>query len=167
MSVGGSWFFSFLGSSLAAPFVLLIFAPVVEKIKNIAKNKKPGFFDKVFSKHATKISDKLEKNKDNRERKKMIAVIAFVAIPGPMTGVWGASVVSSILKLSYVKSIISVTIGNLIASLMVLLFAELFYNILDYIIFAIIVMFAISALSLLIRYILSKKRTDKKLNPIL
>lgn len=167
MSPASGWFFSFLGSSLAAPFVLLLFAPVVAKIQKSMHQKKTGFFDKIFSKHAKEISDKLEQNRDTTndkqkqektDRKKMLAVITFVAIPGPMTGVWGASVVSSILKLSYVKSIVSVTIGNLLASLLVLLFAELFYNIIDYIILAVIIMFILSAISLVIKFVVARKK---------
>ncbi|MCL2599080.1 MAG: small multi-drug export protein [Firmicutes bacterium] len=168
-----SWLFAFIGSSLAAPFVLLLFAPIVQQLKKSAKSKKTSFLDLMMQKHADKITHDIDtqnlltqKTPHKRtQRKKVLAVIAFVAIPGPMTGVWGASIVCNLLKLSYARSILAVTLGNLIASLSVLLFAKLFANILDYIIFAVLVLLVLSLISLLVKYIHKKVKTPAPILP--
>ena len=48
------------------------------------------------------------------------ALFLFVAIPLPGTGAWTGTLAASILKLSFKKTIIAVTAGNLVAGLIML-----------------------------------------------
>ena len=50
-----------------------------------------------------------------------IALLLYVAIPLPLTGVWTGSLIAYLLGLDRVKSIVSIALGNIIASLLVIM----------------------------------------------
>lgn len=167
-----AWVFSFVGSSLAAPIVILFFMPLLGKM---AKTKSLGFiakyFNETFDSHAKKLDDKNQKNLNVQKRpkkkstpKRMLAVTIFVALPGPLTGVWGGAAVASLLRLSFTKGVISVVLGNLIASVLVLIFSDFFNAFLDYLIFALLVLAAISIIIIIVKIV--KKLFIKKDMPI-
>lgn len=130
-----TYFYSFLvgylGSSLLAPLLLLLFIPIIEWMKTTKLLR--GIAEWLES-HFRKKSEKLEKQADEKgERKaadgdeekrrkkvefaKYFGLFVFTAIPLPLTGVWTASVVAAILKLDYKKSLLFIVLGNLIAAI--------------------------------------------------
>ncbi len=102
---------SYLASSF--PSILIIY--FLEKIEPIIRRYKPiakiydAFFDKVRRK-----AESLCKHKYI-----YIALSAYVAVPLPLTGVWTGSFIAYILGLDPKKSVISVFLGNLVASLII------------------------------------------------
>lgn len=103
LGVFQSWLFSFIGSSLMAPLLLLILIPLIKWLSNTRVFRKLGqtLYDKFESKAKTVKTDESETNAKKREFKKALGVFVFVAIPLPLTGVWTGSAVASILKLRY------------------------------------------------------------------
>ncbi|MCL1944472.1 MAG: small multi-drug export protein [Firmicutes bacterium] len=167
-----AWLFSFVGSSMAAPIVLICFVPILDKMSQTK-----GFtaissiFTGIFSTHAQKLEKNKQEQKPKSQLKRCIAVVLFVAMPGPMTGVWGGAAVACLLKLDFFKSVISVVLGNLIASLLVLAFSDMFDIFLDYIIVALLILAAISILTLIFKFIkkvlrIKTKVVDKALSTI-
>lgn len=149
-----SWIFAFIGSSMAAPVVILCFMPILKKMMASKSFSKIGdFFTNFFDSHAKKLENPKDNNKKKTPFKRMLAVTIFVALPGPLTGVWGGAAVANLLKLSFWKSVISVIIGNLIASLLVLAFSDLFEVFLDYIIVLMLVLAAFSILALIYKIV--------------
>lgn len=145
-----AFFFGFLGSSLPAFVLTAVFVPLIRKI---AETK---LMHRLGSALLSRIDDKAAKIKGGTI-KRMSGVIAFVGVPLPLTGVWTGCAVASILELGYCRALISVLVGNLIASSLVLLISTVFIkyvNIIMAIFFAIAVT---TVIILLIRAIKPKK----------
>lgn len=129
IAAGEKVFLSFLvgvaGTSVIAPILLWIFIPLV----NWAKGTK--LFRGIatwLENHFRKKSDQLEQKANNKaagadeetgrkkvERAKYIGLFVFTAIPLPLTGCWTASIVASILRLDYKKSLLMIVLGNVVA----------------------------------------------------
>ncbi|MBD3263335.1 hypothetical protein GF374_03070 [Candidatus Woesearchaeota archaeon] len=72
--------------------------------------------DKLFGK---KMKQKIEKNKDVLNKYGILGLLIFIAIPLPVTGAWTGTFVAEILKLNRKKSFIVISIGVIIAALLV------------------------------------------------
>lgn len=124
---------SFLGSSLVAPILALIFIPIINWLKRTKLFKKLGdaIYNMVSSK-SQKIQSEVneinadsslalaEKQKKSRI-KKMLGVFAFVAIPLPLTGIWTGTAIAVVLGMKYTDILISVIGGNAVAGLIITL----------------------------------------------
>jgi uncharacterized membrane protein len=72
------------------------------------------------------------------ERKKIVekygylGLILFVAIPLPMTGAWTGGLVASFLGLNIPKSFLSISIGVIIAGIIVLLVSVGIYTVIPF-----------------------------------
>ncbi|MCQ2478941.1 MAG: small multi-drug export protein, partial [Clostridia bacterium] len=114
-NVLASFAVGFLGSTIIAPVLLLIFMPIItwmkktKLLKGIAE-----WLEKHFKKKSVELENKAEEKSGeteearlkNIERAKYIGLFIFTAIPLPLTGCWTASVVASILHLDYKKSLL-------------------------------------------------------------
>ena len=122
--------YAFLGSSLIAPILLIVFIPIINALSRTKLFSKLGKFlyDK-FEKKSRSLKDSQQAEQNTAEVggknkkfavtksdvKKMGGVALFVAVPLPLTGVWTGSAVASILKIGFVKSLIGVIAGNAVA----------------------------------------------------
>ena len=157
-----SWGLSFLGTSLIVPILLLILIPFIKWLSKTKLFRKIGsaLYDK-FSKKSEGIATSLEENIGKKKRlstenKKMLGVFLFVAIPLPLTGVWTGCAIASILGLRYVKSLVAVVSGNLVASLIILLLCRFFEPYIDYIILVLGIIALIVVILLIVKIILHK-----------
>lgn len=114
----------FLGSTIIAPVLLLVFMPVIAWMKTTKLLRKiaewlEGHFKKKSAELSARadqsVGDTEEKRLKNIERAKYIGLFIFTAIPLPLTGCWTASVVASILHLDYKKSLLFIVLGNIVA----------------------------------------------------
>ena len=80
-----------------------------------------NFYNRVFGGFLKKFQKKVDKFEKRYETIGFLALIFFVAIPFPGTGVWSGSLISWILDLNRKKSIISISLGVIIAGILVLL----------------------------------------------
>lgn len=67
------------------------------------------WFGRVESRHAK-----------NFELLKDLALVFFVAVPLPFTGVWSGTVAAYVFKIPFWRSVVSITLGVMIAGLIVL-----------------------------------------------
>lgn len=163
-----SWGLSFLGTSLIVPLLLLVLIPFIKWLAKTKLFRKIGsaLYDKFVQKSESivKNDDETKKKKLSADAKKMIGVFLFVAIPLPLTGVWTGCAVASILGLKYLKSLVSVVGGNLVASLIILLLCRFFEPYIDYIITALAIIALIVVIVLIVKIILHKpKNNDQSL----
>ena len=106
----------FVGALIPAPFILIFFKQAYEFA---------GRF-KIVSPLISFIDNKVRKKSGRFELYKEIALITFVGIPLPGTGVWTGSVIASLLGLDFKKSIVCIIIGNLLSALILLGLSLLF-----------------------------------------
>ena len=156
-----SWLFSFLGSSLICPILLLILIPFIKWLATTKLFRKLGsaLYDKFETKSKTINTDSTSRL--SAENKKMLGVFLFVAIPLPLTGVWSGCAVASILGLRYYKSVIAVISGNLTASAIILLLCRFFQPYIDYIITAFGVIAIIIVVILIVKIIRHKPQQNE------
>ncbi len=102
---------AYLGSLLPVPFILLLFNKIYTWLQ------KYPFFAKIVK----LIDKKINKNVPKFEKYKELALITFVAIPLPTTGLWTGSAVSAFLKLDFKKSLICTALGGLISAIIITL----------------------------------------------
>ena len=106
-----------IGNILPVPFIYLFARKVLawgSKVKWQAFKK----FCVFCLKKGEKAGEKLLKNAGKYGT--FIALLLFVAIPLPGTGAWTGTLAASILNLPFKKTILSVTVGVLIAGLIML-----------------------------------------------
>jgi len=90
------------------------------------------FYKKIFGKFLKRFQKKVDKFEKRYEMLGFLALVLFVGIPMPGTGVWGGSLIAWILDLDRKKSILAMSIGVIIAGILVFLatlgFTNLFLN---------------------------------------
>lgn len=109
-----SFIIAIIGNMLPVPFIYLF----ARKILLWGKNKK--IIGKFFSwclEKGEKGGKKLESKAKNGL---YIALFLFVGIPLPGTGAWTGTLAASILNMDFKKSVIAVTLGVLIAGLIMM-----------------------------------------------
>ena len=79
------------------------------------------FYKKFFELHLRKFQKKVDKFERRYEAFGFLALVLFVAIPLPGTGAWTGCLAAWLLGLERKKSILSISLGILIAGLLVLL----------------------------------------------
>ncbi len=97
---------SLAGSLLPVPFILLLFNQIYQWLL------KWQFFDRVV-KH---IDKKIAKKQATFEKYEELALIIFIAIPLPTTGLWTGSAIASFLKLDFKKSLFCAVLGGIISA---------------------------------------------------
>ena len=97
---------SLAGSILPVPFILLLFNQIYQWLL------KWQFFDRVV-KH---IDKKIAKNQATFEKYEELALIIFIAIPLPTTGLWTGSAIASFLKLDFKKSLFCAVLGGIVSA---------------------------------------------------
>ena len=97
---------SLVGSILPVPFILLLFNQIYQWLL------KWQFFDRVV-KH---IDKKIAKNQATFEKYEELALIIFIAIPLPTTGLWTGSAIASFLKLDFKKSLFCAVLGGIVSA---------------------------------------------------
>lgn len=68
-----------------------------------------------------RITNLIEKNKEKLELYEELALLFFVAIPFPGTGIWTGSIIASVLGMKPRKAKIVIAIGSIIAGIIVFL----------------------------------------------
>ena len=147
-----SWLFSFLGSVVAVPLSLALFRPVLGFLK-----RKKAFYNAVYGfelqleNKAAKIVSRAEQRSKKTANDtstvikiyKMVMSALFVAVPLPMTGVWTGTALAACLGLSNIEVLIAVTLGQLVASILVALLVFCFSDQIDTVLFIMLIIIAV------------------------
>lgn len=96
-----SFVLGILGSLLPVPFILLLFE---KGYAWLSKFPKMARIVKIIDK-------KIATNQHKFDKYKELALITFVAIPLPTTGLWTGSLVAAFLKLDFKKSLLCALLG--------------------------------------------------------
>lgn len=103
------FFVSLIGSTVPAPFVFFFFNRILAWMKTIKKlNKITGFIER-----------KVQKGAKSMEGKTEAALIIFVGIPLPTTGLWTGSAIAAFLGLDFKKSMACVFVGGIISAVII------------------------------------------------
>lgn len=103
------FFVSLAGSVVPAPFIYLFFNKILSWMKTI----------KIFDKITNFIEKKVQKGAKKFEGKTELALITFVGIPLPTTGIWTGSAVASFLGMNFKKSMICVFLGGVVSAMII------------------------------------------------
>ena len=88
------------------------------------------------------------------------ALLVFVAVPFPVTGVWTGTAIAAFLGFSFFEMITAISAGNLIAGAIITLLTYFFKDYVDYIIYGLIVI----AIIMLIVFIIKIARAKPEEN---
>lgn len=108
-----SYIISIIGNIIPVPFILLLITKILAWMRKSSI--------KVLNKIANWLDEKVEKHKGQIEKFGYLGVVLFVGIPLPGTGAWTGSLIASVLELDKKKTFISVMIGILMASIIMML----------------------------------------------
>ena len=175
-----AFLYAFIGSSLMAPILIAVLLPFVRFLSKTRLFRKIGqtIYDKFEQKsksidggESQEQADGIQNENTPKKRKrlsadarKMLGVYAFVAIPLPLTGVWTGSAVAALTKLPYPKALLSVVAGNLTATGIITLLCYFFADAIDYIILAIGIIAVLVVVTLIVKIILHKPKTETENN---
>jgi len=108
-----SWPIAFVvaiaGNILPVPFLLLFLDPIARLLSKV----------KLFDRIINWIFERSRRRGKIIERYESIGLAIFVAIPLPLTGAWTGAIVAFLLGLPFWRSLIAITIGVLIAGVIV------------------------------------------------
>ncbi|MBQ6436470.1 small multi-drug export protein [bacterium] len=121
-----AFLWSVIGSIIPAFFVIPLFAWVLDWLKQ--KELFPAltnFLDKHFTTKAEQVASQNEAIEQGdqaawkKELLKFWAIVVFVAVPLPGTGVYTGSAIASLIKMPFRKAFFAVLLGDIIAGLIV------------------------------------------------
>lgn len=100
---------SYIGSLIPVPFIFLMFNWIMDLLRR--KNWLPWLINIV--------DNKINKNIDRFETYKEAALITFIGIPLPTTGVWTGTAIATFLKLDFKKTMLCAMLGALISAVII------------------------------------------------
>lgn len=110
-----SAFISFLGGMVPVPFILFGIRPIFAYLRQT----------KLFKRLVDKLSTRsLENHGPKVQKYGALALLLFVAIPLPGTGVWSASLIAALLDLRFKVAFPAILIGNFLAGIIVMLLSS-------------------------------------------
>lgn len=98
-----------IGSLLPVPFILLMFNRIYQWLLKW----------KFFSRLVKHIDKKIAKNQATFEKYEELALIIFIAVPLPTTGLWTGSAIAAFLKLDFKKSMACAAIGGALSAIVI------------------------------------------------
>ena len=154
---------AYLGSTLVSIPVFFLLIPIFKLLKKIPLIKR--FIEKVeavlYGK-ARKIAIKAKGAPNEKYARRLMvkALLVFVAVPFPVTGVWTGTAIAAFLGFSFFEMITAISAGNLIAGAIITLLTYFFKDYVDYIIYGLIVI----AIIMLIVFIIKIARAKPEEN---
>ncbi len=102
---------SVVGNFLPAPFVMLLFRPLVRWLKTT----------KAFSGMARWLEERTQRKAEGLKAASAWALMIFVAIPFPTTGAWTGAMIASLLDMRFKYALPAILGGIMIAGLIMTL----------------------------------------------
>ncbi len=148
-----------IGGILSCFFIAFLFLFLKKKLSKIK------FFKIAFNKIDLFVLNWLTENDDSNhslsEAKKMRLVFFFCVIPLPLTGVWTAGALCSCLNLSYLKSVLILSLANLISAGIIAFLCFCFVDFVDLILCVMLIIFLLQILYKFIYYFIQKINSKK------
>lgn len=147
---------SFLGATLMTLILLLVTYPICAYLKRLKFVK--SFIEKLENK-----VNKIKKEKDitnKTEFKKYLFLCLFTALPVPLTGYYTASLIASFCSFNKWKSLIAISLGNLICILAMLAVSVIASEYVTLLFYFFVIAFIVTVLYFVIDSIIKRKRTN-------
>ncbi|WP_276876702.1 COG2426 family protein [Anaerococcus hydrogenalis] len=112
-----TYIYSIIGSIVPSIFILMWIMPVFDYMKKKDSLKKLVAW----------AEKKAKKKEGNIKKYEYLGLFLFVAIPLPGTGIWMGSLIASILGLKKMKSFLTISVGNVIAGIIIYTFSSFFF----------------------------------------
>ncbi len=109
---------SYVGSCIPIPFIIYFIKPIFRYLRKNTKLK--NLVDRI--------TEKNEKKKTRIKKYGALGLFLFVAIPLPGTGIWSGSLAAALLNLDTKKSMLIISLGNLVAGFLVMSLSHGFVN---------------------------------------
>ena len=106
-----SYIITMIGNLIPIPFILWFITKILDWMRGT----------KHLSKFANWLDKKVDKHKSSIEKYGFFGLILFVGVPLPGTGAWTGSLIASVLDMDKKKSFIAITIGVVMASIIMML----------------------------------------------
>ena len=106
-----SYIITIVGNLIPIPFILWFITKILDWMRKT----------KHLSKIANWLDKKVEKHKSSIEKYGFWGLVLFVGIPLPGTGAWTGSLIASVLEMDRKKSFITIIIGVVMASIIMML----------------------------------------------
>ncbi len=155
---------SYLGSTIIVIPIFFLLIYVFKLLKKIPFVKKIVVkLEIIFENKANELSLKSNGKPEDLKRKFLIkALLIFVAVPLPLTGVWTGAAIAVFLNLSFKDSIIPLALGNFIAGLFITFLTLLFQDYVDLIIGCMLIVAAVMLVALIVKIALTKPTENNK-----
>lgn len=155
---------SYFGSTIIVIPIFFLLIYVFKLLKKIPFVKKIVVkLEIIFENKANELSLKSNGKPEDLKRKFLIkALLIFVAVPLPLTGVWTGTAIAVFLNLSFKDSIIPLALGNFIAGLFITLLTLLFQDYVDLIIGCMLIVAAVMLIALIVKIALAKPKENSK-----
>lgn len=155
---------SYFGSTIIVIPIFFLLIYVFKLLKKIPFVKKIVVkLEIIFENKANELSLKSNGKPEDLKRKFLIkALLIFVAVPLPLTGVWTGTAIAVFLNLSFKDSIIPLALGNFIAGLFITLLTLLFQDYVDLIIGCMLIVAAVMLIVLIVKIALAKPEANSK-----
>ncbi len=152
---------AYAGSTLICLPIFFLLIPIFNLLKKIKFIKK--FIEKieaVLMNKAEKVAKKSNgKTEDVKIKFLRTALLIFVAVPFPVTGVWTGTAIAVFVGLSFKDSFIPLIVGNFIAGSIITLLTFLFKDYVDLIITILFIIAIVMLIIFIIKVIKSKPET--------
>lgn len=112
-----TYLLSIIGSTIPAIFIFMWIMPVFDFMKKKESLKKLVVW----------AENKAKKKEGKIKEYEYFGLFLFVAIPLPGTGVWMGSLIGSLLGLNKLKSLSIITVGNIVAGIIIYSFSSFFF----------------------------------------
>lgn len=112
-----TYIYSIIGSIVPSIFILMWIMPIFDYMKKKDSLKKLVAWTEK----------KAKKKEGNIKKYEYLGLFLFVAIPLPGTGIWMGSLIASILGLKKIKSFLTISVGNVIAGIIIYTFSSFFF----------------------------------------
>ena len=127
LGLGWDWWQAYpvaiLGNMLPVPLVLIFFKHVEKWLRNFKFW--TNLMDWLFAKTRKRADSKIR-------RYEHLGLLLFVAIPLPFTGAWTGALIAYLFDLKFTRSLITIFVGVLIATMIMVVLTLTFGNIFGY-----------------------------------
>lgn len=164
---------SFLGSSLIAPILALLFLPIITWLKKtkLFRNMATAIENRIKSKSQKIEADAVKNGEAVNSKKltkqyflKMFGVFIFVAVPLPLTGIWTGTAIAVFLNFNFWETCLTVILGNLVAGIIMMTICAIFPNFTNIILIVFLCLAVIFIIFALIKSKISKNKLNKNEN---
>ncbi len=151
---------AYVGSTLVSIPLFFLLKPIFNLLKKIKPLKKLIVkVENVFYNKAEKLANDANKKNSTRQTnaQKVLrnCLLAFVAVPFPVTGIWTGTAIAVFLNLKFKDSILAISVGNLIAGSIITLLTLFFEQYVDIIIYVLLAIAIVMLIVLIVKIALS------------